>query len=590
MAIIGNDDRVQVTNTVQAQYQAIVSIVVTFPDGSSASASGAMIGRNTVLTAGHVVYDQTHGGYATAIVVTAAQNGNDVMPYGQAVGTSWIADSSWTAASNWTRNGPNDFSHDTSVISLDRAIGDYTGWYGYVSGGSASAYAGASVTTTGYPGDKPNGTMWTETAAVDRSSATALDFTNTLDVYPGQSGSPVFVNGSIVAVISNGTDAATNNVNEAIRISSSFASVIAQQIAANPPPAAWPVSSADAGNTIATAASFNLPVGTAGTVGNNSDPNGDWFKFVADYSGTATWSLTGLGNDLDLVLTDGAGNVITASHNAGTAAESVTASLVAGQTYILEVVPVAGLHSGYTLKGFETPTAGTSINGTGRSGELVAGTAGNDLIVTGDGSNSTVQAGAGDDRIVLGNGAKTIDGGAGYDVVSIYGQSTELNFSVNRTTGNTTISTYVDSVATMTTTGDTLANVEFLEFSDKTIAILAPTQAAVARLYTSAFGRLPDIAGLEVQLHASDAGTSLLQLARNFLASAEGQSHFSQADNTAYATAIYKTALGRDPDAAGLKVQVDWLNAGGDRAQLLVNFSASAEQKALTSAWLYQIG
>ncbi|GIL38018.1 DUF4214 domain-containing protein [Roseiterribacter gracilis] len=579
MAILGTDDRVQVGNTVQPQYKAIVSIVVTFPDGASASASGAMIGRNTVLTAGHVVYDAAHGGYAKSVFVTPAANGNDITPYGQAAGTKWVADSSWVAG------GGSDFSHDTAVISIDRPMGDYTGWYSYASGGAANAYANATVTTSGYPGDKPNATMWTETGVVDRSTATALDFTTALDVYPGQSGSPVFVGSTIVAVVSNASD----TTNEAIRISTSFAAVIADQIANNLPAALWPVSSADAGNTVATAAAFNLPVGTSGTVGNNTDSNGDWFKFTADYSGSATWSLTGLGNDLDLVLTDINGNVIASSRHSGVADESVTATLTAGAQYILEVLPVAGLHSGYTLKGTETPTAGTALTGTGRSGELIAGTAGADLIVAPDGNNS-IAAGAGDDRIIIGSGAKTIDGGAGYDVAAFLGQQSELNFTVNRTTGAVTLSSYSNSSATLTSTGDTITGVEFLQFSDSTLFLLGPSQAAVARLYTSAFGRTPDVGGMTAQAHASDAGTSLLDLARAFLNSPEGQSHFATADNTAYVTALYKTALGRDPDAAGLQVQVNALNAGLERASLLANFANSAEQKALTASWLYQIG
>jgi serralysin len=153
-----------------------------------------------------------------------------------------------------------------------------------------------------------------------------------------------------------------------------------------------------------------------------------------------------------------------------------------------------------------------------------------------------------------------------------------------------TLNTYSNSVATLTTNGDTLTHVEFLQFSDMTLFVLGAPQAAVARLYTSAFGRTPDIAGFEAQAHASDAGMSLLDLARNFINSAEGQAHFGTADNTAFATALYRTALGRDPDPSGLQAWLNFLGAGHERAEMLVGFANSAEQKSLTSGWLDQIG
>jgi hypothetical protein len=153
-----------------------------------------------------------------------------------------------------------------------------------------------------------------------------------------------------------------------------------------------------------------------------------------------------------------------------------------------------------------------------------------------------------------------------------------------------TLNTYSNSDATLTTGGDTLTNIEFLQFSDKTLFLLGGPQAAVARLYTSAFGRTPDVAGFEAQAHAADAGVSLLDLARNFISSAEGQAHFAAADNTAFATALYRTALGRDPDPLGLQAWLNFLGAGHERAEMLVAFANSAEQRSLTANWLFQIG
>jgi V8-like Glu-specific endopeptidase len=52
-------------------YTAIVSISVTFPDGTATNGSGVMVGPNDVLTAAHVVYSAVHGGAATNVTVSA---------------------------------------------------------------------------------------------------------------------------------------------------------------------------------------------------------------------------------------------------------------------------------------------------------------------------------------------------------------------------------------------------------------------------------------------------------------------------------------------------------------------------------------
>ena len=46
-------------------YTAVVSISVTWPDGTGSGGSGVMVGPNDVLTAAHMVYSAVHGGAAT---------------------------------------------------------------------------------------------------------------------------------------------------------------------------------------------------------------------------------------------------------------------------------------------------------------------------------------------------------------------------------------------------------------------------------------------------------------------------------------------------------------------------------------------
>jgi Ca2+-binding RTX toxin-like protein len=105
----------------------------------------------------------------------------------------------------------------------------------------------------------------------------------------------------------------------------------------------------------------------------------------------------------------------------------------------------------------------------------------------------------------------------------------------------------------------------------------------IARLYDATFDRLPDVAGLTGQLAAYNAGTPLLTLAANFAASAEFQARYGALSNQQFVEQLYRFCLDREGDAPGIAAQVAALNAGTSRAQLLLNFSESAEHIALTA-------
>src|SRR5262249_39859562 len=81
LSIIGRDDRVRVTNTRAFPWSAVCQLQSTFPDGYRGLGSGAVIGSRYVLTAGHVVYDSSHGGWASKVQVAAGRNGSS-LPFG----------------------------------------------------------------------------------------------------------------------------------------------------------------------------------------------------------------------------------------------------------------------------------------------------------------------------------------------------------------------------------------------------------------------------------------------------------------------------------------------------------------------------
>lgn len=156
--------------------------------------SGTLITEYHVLTAGHCVYKETTG-YVDEITVYPGQYYDNVpvKPFHEAGVEKMRADPGWVDSGNW--------GDDMALLTLDRNIGQYTGYMGYEEGNAfgSDPFYSWDLSTVGYP-------VWAE--GVDHTPFAMMEgygpttgtetgsynhhHTIEIDISGGQSGGPVF--------------------------------------------------------------------------------------------------------------------------------------------------------------------------------------------------------------------------------------------------------------------------------------------------------------------------------------------------------------------------------------------------------------
>jgi glutamyl endopeptidase len=194
-SVIGDDNRTRISPTTSFPWRAMTKLRMTFPSGRQFICSGAMVAAKYTLTAGHCVFSHDEGGWATSIEVIPGLDGT-YKPYGSAYATRM------RSYQGWTQN--RDANHDFALLTLDRTIGNSTGWFGYA---NYSSVDGLTANLGGYPGDRDSGLrLYYHSNPVVSSTSHRVSYTT--DTAGGQSGSGVYRinNGSryIFAVHTNG--------------------------------------------------------------------------------------------------------------------------------------------------------------------------------------------------------------------------------------------------------------------------------------------------------------------------------------------------------------------------------------------------
>lgn len=181
--IFGDDDRVEVTNTAVYPWHCICSLILR--DASNnylGSGTGFLISPRVVLTAGHCLFMWNSHQWVHSVEVIPGRRGSHY-PYGSVTSRAMRSVRGWTVNLDW--------EYDYGVVLLPEAnrYGDQLGWFGYSTRSESELRSGV-VNLSGYPGDKPSGTQWFHSLAVE--SVGDRRFGYKIDMMAGQSGAPVW--------------------------------------------------------------------------------------------------------------------------------------------------------------------------------------------------------------------------------------------------------------------------------------------------------------------------------------------------------------------------------------------------------------
>ncbi|MBP0437293.1 DUF4214 domain-containing protein [Tianweitania sediminis] len=203
-------------------------------------------------------------------------------------------------------------------------------------------------------------------------------------------------------------------------------------------------------------------------------------------------------------------------------------------------------------------------------GLLVTAFNGNDTVY-GSQFSDRLSGFGGNDIINAGLGRNDIDGGTGFDYAVYSGRGADFTIDVD------------DGVIYLTrrdgAINDALFSVERLSFDN---GLLAFDEGAAAgyRLYQAAFDRTPDLGGLSYWVDRLDGGTSLTSAAADFIGSAEFRSLYGSSPTDAqFVDLLYRNVLDRPADGGGYDYWLDRMDSGMSRAEVLVAFSQSEENR-----------
>ena len=404
-------------NNTTPPFNFVVYIKSTFPNGLTYTGSGVIVGKNDVLTAGHMVYSSSDGGYATSVKVIPGYDSSPVeKPYGEFYASNIQSYTNFDPDGDGYLYRGDGATNTFAGSELDLAVLGFNSYLGRDIGMMwlDPYFTSGTENITGYPAYYGRNPMNSTGTATKDSVDTVIDTTN-FEIHPGNSGGPVWHtdgNQSYVAgVVSTAAWAAAvaghkGDLTNWLRTNDYLVDGDGYYLVG------------DAANNSLSGSSGGDQID--GGAGNDTISGGDGADILSGGAGDDTVDggngndvvNGGIGND---VVSGGAGNN---TINGGTGEDWLSYAAAIGAVTV-------------------NLSSGSSLNGYGGSDSLgaledVLGSAFGDTIV-GDSGNNRLSGGAGNDTLFGLGGNNVLDGGAGSDFVDY--TNAPAGTTVNLTSG-----------------------------------------------------------------------------------------------------------------------------------------------------------
>lgn len=168
-SILPNNDRTQIFDTLNGHYQSVCFIYV----NNAIQGSGVVVGPNTILTNRHVV---SKANSPQNIRIAPARKSQTEVPFGGFEASDFIVNEEEDLAV--VHVSPKSIGSIGEVVTPAKIVNN------------PSTSVGDSITVTGYPGDKPFGTMWESKGKVVYTNDDTIRYNASTS--GGNSGSPLF--------------------------------------------------------------------------------------------------------------------------------------------------------------------------------------------------------------------------------------------------------------------------------------------------------------------------------------------------------------------------------------------------------------